>query len=351
MRTKTAFIDYVRRRRLDLVRADAPAAATDEALALLGLDDTALDRWASSESVLVSLPHASPNVFDPRTRVCWYAGSVQRRAANPAHHVRVVLTHVNFSDLGWRPYAWWYMGEDEKVRCHRQFSRNKKRKHVIVAGRPPMDVVPEGASRTDLDASRAARWGADLAVSYMLLGSVVERAAGMVSGRTVTYLPLSLLVSFVREQAADPSSATDEQLLDWCRLLTDQAQGRRTGPDGVLVGCPARQATVFDNYSNLATLALLGDCHVLGGAKMAGYWPHVEHRLGALRQAAAEDMRDPRVTVVPDVDLLRFVGPSPAVAVQLERQGVPYSQGLAVAEHGDFAKRIDPFEHAGPVAG
>ncbi|MEU7225295.1 hypothetical protein [Streptomyces chrestomyceticus] len=351
MRTKTAFIDYVRRKRRDLLRADAPAQAAGEALALLGLDDAALARWAASKSVLVSLPHASPNVFDPRTRVCWYAGHVQRQEANPAHHVRVVLTHVNFSDLGWRPYAWWYLGEDGQVRCHRQFSRNKKRKHVTVASRPPMDAVPEEAGPTDHDASLAARWGADLAVSYMLLGSVIERAAGMVSGQTVTYLPLSLLVSFVREQAADPSSATDEPLLTWCRLLTDRAQGRRAGPDGVLRECPARQATVFDNYSNLATLAVLGDCRVLGGAKMAGYWPHVEHRLGTLRQAAAEDMRDPRVTVVPDVDLLRFAGPSPAVAAQLERQGVPYSQGLAVAEHGDFAQRIDPFDPAGPVAG
>ncbi|MGV9352613.1 hypothetical protein [Streptomyces misionensis] len=351
MRTKTAFIDYVRRKRLELVRADAPAAAAGEALALLGLDDAALDRWAASESVLVSLPHASPNVFDPRTRVCWYAGSVQRRDADPAHHVRVVLTHINFSDLGWRPYAWWYLGGDGKVRCHRQFSRNKKRKHVIVAGRPPMDVVPEEATTTDLDASRAARWGADLAVSYMLLGAVVERAAGMVSGRTVTYLPLSLLVSFVREQAAGPASAAGEPLPAWCRLLTDQAQGRRAGPDGVLVECPAGQATVFDNYSNLAMLALLGHCHVLGGAKMAGYWPHVEHRLGALRQSAAEDMRDPRIAVVPETDLLRFAGPSPAVAAQLERHGVPYSQGLAVAEHGDFARRIDPFERATLVAG
>ncbi|NNJ08396.1 hypothetical protein HHX38_30415 [Streptomyces sp. PKU-MA01144] len=351
MQTKTAFIDHVRRRRRHLVRADAPAAAADEALALLGLDDAALTRWATSASVLVSLPHASPNVFDPRTRVCWYAGSVQRREANPAHHVRVVLTHTNFSDLGWRPYAWWYLGEDGQVRCHRQFTRNKKRKHATVGSRPPMDVVPEEAARTDLDASRAARWGADLAVSYMLLGSVVERAAGMVTGQMVTYLPLSLLVSFVREQAAGPSSASDEPLSTWCRVLTDRAQGRRTGPDGVLVECPGRQATVLDNYSNLATLALLGDCRVLGGTKMAGYWPHVQQRLDALRHSAAEDMRDPRVVVVPDADLLRFVGPSPKVAAQLESQGVPYSQGLAVAEHGDFARRIDPFEAAAPVAG
>ncbi|GHH19750.1 hypothetical protein [Streptomyces rubradiris] len=354
MPPETTFIDYVRRRRWDLVRPDAPAAAADEVLTLLGLDDASLTRWAASGTVLVSLPHASPNVFDPRTRVCWYAGTLQRRQADPPHHLRVVLPHINFSDLGWRPYAWWYLDEDGKVRCHRQFSRNKKRKHVTVASQPPMDVTLDGATPTDLHASRVARWGADLAVSYMLVGSVVERAAGMVPGPVATYLPLSLLVSFVQEHAADSAAVTGESgvsLLAWCRLLTGQAQGRRVGPDGVLVECPAREATVFDNYSNLAMLSLLGDCHVLGGAKMAGYWPHVQRRVDALRQVAVEDMRDPRVVVVPDADLLRFAGPSPAVAEQLERQGVPYSQGLAVVEHGGFAERVDPFEPVGSEAG
>ncbi|AZM53080.1 hypothetical protein DMA15_11135 [Streptomyces sp. WAC 01529] len=345
MRAEEAFIDYVRRRRSTLLHPQAPPAAVSEALALLGLDDASLARWSASGPALVSLPHASPNVFDPRMRVCWYAAAAQRRAPRAVHHLRVVLTHVNFSDLGWRPYAWWYLGEDGNVRGHRQFSRNKRRKHVTVASQPAMDAVPEAAAGADLAASRVARWGADLAVSYMLITAVVERAAGMVTApAATTYFPLPWLVSFVREHAAGAASVPDEALTSWCARLTEQAHGRRTGPDGTLLECPAQQATVFDNYSNLAALSLLGAPQVLGGAKMAGYWPHVEELLDVLRPAAPADVRDPRVALVPQGDPGRFVGPTPETAAQLERHGVPYSQGLAVAEHGNFAERRDPFD-------
>ncbi|MEU6611604.1 hypothetical protein ABZ922_42470 [Streptomyces shenzhenensis] len=347
MDTKQAFIDHVRRGRSSLLRPDAPAEAVDEALAVLGLDDASLARWSVSESVLVSLPHASPNVFDPRMRVGWYAATAQRRDPRPNHHLRVVLTHINFSDLGWRPYAWWYLGDDGKVHCHRQFSRNKKHKHVTVASRPPLEEVPEAVTGTDLAASRIARWGADLAVSYMLVTAVIERAAGMVSAPTATYLPLPVLISFVQAHTEDPPATAGPpggSLASWCTLLTERADGRRVGPDGVLVECPARQATVFDNYSNLAALSVLGAPQVLGGTKMAGYWPNVQRLLDALRQVAPPDLRDPRTSLVPDADPRRLVRPSPATAAELERQGIPYSQGLAVAEHGDFAAHVDPFD-------
>ncbi|MEV5499527.1 hypothetical protein AB0M50_29410 [Nonomuraea fuscirosea] len=339
MSTKALFIEHLRRERLTLLRPDTPPEIVARALELLGLDDPSLDRWARSRTSLISLPHASPNVFDPRTRVGWFAGEMQRQVSG-LHHVRVVLTHTNFSDLGWRPYAWWYLS-DGVVRRHRLFSRNKKQKHCVISSRPPLDVVPEGMTGADLSAARAAIWGSDLAASFMLIGAVIERAAGMIPGPVATYLPLTMLVSFVRELASRASSP-DEQGASpaaWCGRLIATTQGRRVAPDGTLRECSGDRAEVLDNYGNLASLALLEDAQVLGGAKMAGYWPDVEAVAARIQGTAPEGFALPCVLMVPELDLLSFAGPSPDVAAQLERQGVRYSQGLAVAEHGCFAAR------------
>lgn len=335
MSTRAAFIDYVRARRTSLFRPGVP----DDVLALAGLDDAALERWAASPRVLVTLPHASPNVFDPRTRVGWYAGRLQARDPG-VHHVRAVLTHVNFSDLGWRPYGWWYLDGDHQVCCARQFTRNKKRKHVVVSSRPPLEGVPEGMTGTDADAARAAAWGADLALSYLLVGAVTERAAGMVSGGAATYLPLTLFVGFARERAAAGGA---DPLTRWCRALLADAGGRRLDASGELEDCDPFKAEVLDNDSDLTLLALTGSPVVAGGAKMAGYWPQIDALAARLSPDAPADCPPPRLLVVPDADLLAAAGPSPDVAAQLAAQGVPYSQGLAVAEHGAFAARSDPF--------
>lgn len=331
-------IEFVRRARTGWLLPGAPP----DAFRLLGVDDETLDRWRDSAGRVVTLPHASPNVFHPRTRVGWYAGHVLKRHPD-RHHVRVVLTHVNFSDLGWRPYAWWSLSPDGEVRVYRQFSRNKKQKHVVVSSRPGMTETPDGLGAVDAEAARAALWGADLSVSYMLISAVVERAAGMVAAGRASYVPLTALVGFARSQAA----AGDVAWGDWCRGLTAQAGGRRVGADGRLEPCDPAVADVFDNYSNLAALALLGGPQVLGGGKMAAYWPAVEAVLDPLARPKTEtptlDLR-----VVPDVDLMGPIRPSPAVQTQLEALGVPYSQGLAVAEHGAFATAYDPFD-SGPV--
>lgn len=329
-----AFVDHVRRVRDNWFRPGAPP----EAARLLGVDDETLDGWQRSAGRLVTLPHASPNVFHPRTRVGWYAGHVQELRPD-LHHVRVVLTHVNFSDLGWRPYAWWCLGPDGDVRVHRQFSRNKKLKHVVVSSCPGMSEVPDDLNEVDAEAARAALWGVDLAVSYMLISAVVERAAGMVVPGRASYVPLPALIGFARDQAAAGNASAS----GWCRALTAQAAGRRVAGRGLLEDCDPSVADVFDNYSNIAALALLGDVQVLGGAKMAGYWPHVEAVLDPLMPLLPDDAAAPVPVLVPDVELPAAAAPSPAVQRQLDTLGVGYSQGLAVAEHGSFASRYDPF--------
>lgn len=325
------FIAWLREQRHTLV--------TDpEALATLGLDDAGLAAWAGAERVVTTLPHASPNVFFPRVGVAWYARHLQQEDAE-LHHVRFALTHVNFSDLGWRPYAWWHLDAGGRLQRSTLFTRNKKRKHVVVASQATLRAVPESMIGVDAAAAELARSGTNLAHSYLLAMAAVERAAGLaLPGRTV-YLPLSLLVAFARSSGAP-----------WLRELVGSATGRRLGDDGLLYAvADSRTADVLDNDSNLALLAALGEQGVVGGAKMEAYWPQVLAR--GRRASAASGVRLPAPALVKlpaGVDYAAHVAPSATLAAALDAAGIGYSQGLAVGEHGAFAARSDPFAEGGP---
>ncbi|RMB71745.1 hypothetical protein AYK61_21380 [Rhodococcus sp. SBT000017] len=328
-------IEFVRSRRGDYVDPAAP----ESALQSLGLDDATLARWRSSTDVIATLPHASPNVFFPRVRVSWYAGRLQAREPD-THHVRLCLTHVNLSDLGWRPYAWWYLDERGDLAELRLSTRNKKRKHAVVSSVGPINGPPPGASGADLDAGNAASWGRDHAVSSMLILSTVERAAGMSESGRTTYVPFDELVSFVRDRSDGPGS---DPLTRWSKGVLAHADGRRKGPDGRLRPCDPIEADVFDHNSNMALLSLLGDPRVLGGAKMTGYWPAVKSRVDAVRADSGVDASTPHPVEVPDVDLTPIASPSFGVREQLRQAGIEYSQSMAVHEHGRFAATDGPF--------
>lgn len=340
MSVRTEFVSWLRQHRHKLVSGEFAV----EALSALGLDDDGLDTMAHSASVVITLPHASPNVFFPRVRVGWYARHLQRQSPELLH-LRIVLTHVNFSDLGWRPYAWWHLDAEGQLWRSTFFSRNKKHKHVVVSSRPPLGEVAEPLHGADVTAARLARAGANLAVSYLLVMATVERAAGLApAGRTI-YVPLSLLTHF----AAADISANEGDDARWLRRLVGAAPGRRVDESGLLTGvADVRDAEVFDNATNIALLASLGDPAVLGGAKMARYWPQV---LGRWQESTANNCQvpPPRLATVPaDVDCEAFLPPGSALAAQLAAAGVGYSQGMALSQHGPFAARTDPFASARP---
>lgn len=328
-------IDFVRRERRSYLHPDAPSDVTTT----LGLDDDALTRWSTSEGVVATLPHASPNVFFPRTRVGWFAGRLQAREPQ-THHVRLCLTHVNFSDLGWRPYGWWHLDGNGDVTESRLFSRNKKRKHVVVESRGPLIEPPDTVVGVDQAAAASATFGANLAVSSMIIGATVEAAAGMTDIGRTTYLPLGVLVRFVRHHAQRPGAP--DTVSHWARAVLSGADGRAIGPDGQLHACHADEADVLDHTSNMALLALLDGPRVLGGAKMLGYWNAVDEVNSRLRRVSRGVVTPAAPVEVPDIDLLRIVRPSERIRSQLEQSGVPYSQGLAVREHGRFAT-CDPW--------
>ncbi|MFB7664059.1 hypothetical protein ACFC1R_08945 [Kitasatospora sp. NPDC056138] len=335
------FASWLRSKRDEII-ADSGDEDFQESLEILGLDDRSLARFATAENVLVSLPHASPNVFFPRVGVSWYVRHLQQ-ADDSAFHLRVVLTHVNFSDLGWRPYAWWYLDTEGALRRETLFTRNKKAKHVVVASQGPLQSVPNSAGNVDRKAARLAKSGINRAISYMLLMATVEESAGLsVSGSTL-YVPLNLVVEFFRDRRLGPGSDSHQRWAD--ALLESSPQARSLSPSGELAASEAPgTAFVLDNSSNIALLSLLSCTGIVGGAKMAGYWHEVGDRVTAADRAAAIAVALPSLVRLPDgIDYLRPVPPSPRLARELEAAGIGYSQGMALAEHGRFAERIDPF--------
>ena len=336
---RSQFCAWLRHRRHDLLATD-DVTLRASLLTVLGLDDASLRAFRDARDVVVTLPHASPNVFFPRVYNGWYARHLQARDPS-VFHLRVVLTHTNFSDLNWRPYAWWYVDAAGRLGRLTLFTRNKKRKHVVVASQGPVtDEVPHAARAADREALEGARHAANRASSYLLMSARTERHAGLaVDGRTM-YLPLDLLIAF----AAGCRGTLDGPERRWLDALFHGATGRRVAPGGELRDAAGEAPFILDNSSNLSMLSLLGRVSVVGGAVMGGYWDEVTARVTAVNRRAGVALPAPGLLRRPAAnDGAPAVLPSPGLAESLKDCGIGYSQGMAVAEHGAFARTTDPF--------
>ncbi|WP_438484866.1 hypothetical protein [Streptomyces sp. S186] len=337
---RRAFLAWLRSKRSTLVPGGS-GRHRRECLDVLGLDEATLTACANTPQLIVTLPHASPNVFFPRVGVCWYARHLQEVNA-AAFHLRVVLTHVNFSDLGWRPYAWWFLDEAGEPARETFFTRNKKAKHVVVASQAPIRAVPPQAVNADRAAAELGLCGADRAVSYMLMTAAIERAAGLtIPGRTL-YVPLNLIVEFFRDDHGNGADAAAK----WASPLMGSGAGaRKVGRSGKLEPADAvREAFVMDNPTNIALLSLLSSPEIVGGGKMAGYWSDIVERVDNANRTSGLNIPAPKLSRLPDnVNYQQHVTPSLSLRQALETEGVGYSQGMAVTEHGAFAERWNPF--------
>ena len=327
MNLSQEFIEYIALHRREILQPEAPS----HLLELLGLDDESLQRWRSASETIVTLPHSSPNVFKLRTRVMQHAAYIQT-SHHKVHHARITLSHNNYSDLGWRPYSWWFLNRNGEVSEERFVTRHKKFKHLTVSSQPPLHTIPEGLLAHDTMAAEAAVWGSNLSVSFMLIDAVTSHFAGLKPDARCTYIPLNWLISFAQDKARASSVESE-----WLRFLLDRAEGRSVSSVGKLEAHCSWTADILDNFSNLALLSLLGEPHVLGGEKMAGYWPHPLNAIREANRNSPVSLPFPHLVTVPNFDLLDRYPPSPRVKLYLRNHGLPYSQGLAVAEHGRFA--------------
>ena len=331
--------DFSLQARLSLIRVlkeqNCPSPSEYENAHPLGWDDTTLDNFLKADRIQLTLPHASPNVFFPRAGVAWYAQT--RQQLDPAlFHLRVVLTHNNFGDLGWRPYAWWHLNAEGHLKRLTCFTRNKRMKHVVVMSQPPLHSIPDSMHGIDLLAARFASQGQNLGDSFIRIMAIVERAAGVnLPGRTL-YVPLNLAIACAKK-IAEEATAPGRKL----EAMLSCMPGRSLNALGELQSAADwRKALVFDNPGNIALMAIFGDQHVIGGAKMKAYWPEVRARLnlgegflGQLQVADYPSSNRIETLLKPNEHLLNV----------LSEMGISYSQGMAIWEHGNFADRHHPF--------
>jgi hypothetical protein len=299
---------------------------------LLGWDAMTISRFINASRLIVTLPHASPNVFFPRVAASWYAHHLQY-VDEQVFHLRVVLSHTNFSDIGWRPYAWWYLDREQRIKKMSLFTRNKKKKHTTVISQPPLAEV----SLTNLDEQQRFAYSmatqcVNRAWSYVAMMASTERAAGLSLAHRTLYITLDQLLVAVTTQAEPELSS-----------LLQRSSARVLGPCGELQ--PAKRGQpplVYDNATNIALISALGPQGIVGGRKMLNYWPEVEAREQRILMRGYEPMK---VLLIPDEhNIAEQVSPSRDVNQQLAQLGIPYSQGLALSEHGRFAEIYAPFK-------
>lgn len=297
---------------------------------LFGWNKPTIDNFLNASNIIVTLPHASPNVFFPRVSASWYARHLQQKNER-TFHLRIVLSHTNFSDLGWRPYAWWYLDRNQKIRKEVFFTRNKKKKHITVLSQPPLGELPQ----MNMEAHHRLAYSlatqcTNRAWSYVSIMASTERAAGLSITDYTLYITLDQLLSAITKTACPKVYS-----------LLQQTKGRALNPKGELVSSSQNEAPlVYDNPMNIALISTLGVTGIVGGKKMLSYWPEVAER----ELAMATGYTPMEIFLIPDNDgVTECLPPSQAVSEQLALLGIPYSQEIALSEYGRFAETYAPF--------
>lgn len=292
---------------------------------MLGVDDSSLQSLLSEFHTYLTLPHASPNVFGGRNLPTLRAARLVK-TDDSAHHVHIVLTHNNFSDLGWTPYVYWYLGTDRLIGERRYATRGRAYKHRAVESLSFSSAeVLEKSRIEEIEAQNFRRTGKNLAVAFIASQAYLERLAGLNVARSVMYIPLPILTEFVRKI----STARDDVSSAFSRMVSE-ATGRRIDTRGHLVEAPAARSYIFDNYTNIASSVLFRSPVILGGQKMSNYWKNVEETVksawGGERQLefvdVSNDIRPACLWLASDV------------LNQLNMIGIDFSLSMSIAEYG-----------------
>ncbi|WP_019222052.1 hypothetical protein [Bartonella senegalensis] len=298
---------------------------------LFGWDSPTVNEFINTAHLIVTLPHANPNVFFPRVFASWYAHHLQC-INKQIFHLRIVLSHINFSDLGWRPYAWWYFDSHKKIQKMSFFTRNKKNKHVTVISQPslPEAFLPD-MDIYHLEAYSLATQCTNRAWSYVAMMASIERAAGLSIAQRTMYITMDQFLAAISKTAELRLSS-----------LLQQSSGRILDNDGKLKPAKLDVAPlVYDNATNIALISTLGTKGIIGGKKMFSYWSDVASREKIF---SAEKYRPMEVLLIPDAyKIAEKMMLSRETSNQLMKLGIPYSQGLALSEHGRFSEVYSPF--------
>lgn len=300
-------------------------------LETLGSTESALNEFVKSDEIFITLPHASMNIFFPRADVSRYVFGLQDNKKE-AFHLRVFLTHTNFSDLNWRPYAWWFIN-GEKLDKVTFFTRNKKKKHNIVYSLKPKEIdftSVDSDLRTELETSMKFK---NISLSFIYMTAFQEVNSGFAhKGRTL-YVPLDAFISFVIYQAKN-----DNLYFNFLKDFFVQAQCRKLISEELHVTNEWQNAFIFDNFTNIALLNFFQPTAFVGGLKMDNYWDQVKEKWStAFPNHLQPEFPIPTNMVMPAASkYIEPYQPSSEISEQLINSNIPYSLTMAIQEHGLF---------------
>ncbi|MDE1481701.1 hypothetical protein KKI95_01965 [Xenorhabdus bovienii] len=308
-----------------------PDTLSHHVWSLLGWNTIVFERFLHAKKIFVTLPHASPNIFFPRAGVSKFVTDKQKED-NDIFHLRVVLTHTNFSDLGWRPYAWWYLDEEGILTKQSIFSRNKKKKHYIVASQSPL--LPDKQSYPYFlnQGVQLAQYASNLSLSYIVLQAFQEQLSGFSLSNRTLYLPLDALVALMQTLARE-----EPKVHPWLLNLLIHAQNRVLNEHQLEFTHQWENAYVYDNYTNISLLFPLAPTAVVGGVKMQRYWSHIVDNVTSINEKIATPYLIPQCLVFPQRKeyLLPYI-PKQETLRQIQAADIEYSLAMAIVEHQSY---------------
>ncbi|WP_289993176.1 hypothetical protein [Photorhabdus laumondii] len=311
-----------------LIFPTLPDTLSHKIWSLLGWNEITLKRFLCAKKVFVTLPHASPNIFFPRAGVSKFVTDKQKED-HEAFHLRVVLTHTNFSDLGWRPYSWWYLNEEGVLIKQSIFSRNKKKKHYIIASQPPLLSDKQYYPPVLGQGIQLAQYANNLALSYIILQAFQEQLSGFsLTGRTL-YLPLDMLILLMQTLTRQKPSVHP-----WLLNLLTHAQSRKLNEYQLEDTYQWENAYVYDNYTNISLLFPLGPIAIVGGIKMQRYWPDIIDSVIIINKKTTTPCPIPQYLTFPQCqEYLLPYRPKQETLRQIQTADIEYSLAMAIIEH------------------
>lgn len=292
----------------------------------LGVDQISLAHLSESDTIYVTLPHSSPNIFGKRNLPAVSASEFTAKESS-AHHLRIFLTHNNFSDLGWRPYSMWYITNDRKVDEFRYVTRGKKYKHRCVESLKyiPFDDIDKSLGPTELEIEEFRRLGMNMAASFICGVAKEESLFGINIKKRTTYVPLPILTSFVLEKLHGGEH-------DYLESMLVDSIYKKINKLGILEECGIDEAYIFDNYTNIAITSIFNNTIVIGGSKMKSYWENVEKLIHPYH----EIRNNIQAIDISDKVLPNLFNPSNIIKNQLDEKGIEFSLGMALHEKNNL---------------
>lgn len=306
----------------------------DKVIQTLGASREILNEFLASDDIYITLPHASMNIFFPRAGVSRYVYELQN-INKKAFHLRLFLTHTNFSDLNWRPYAWWFINSG-KIEKFTFFTRNKKKKHTIVHSLNPGEVNAAHSITPFRNEFEVSMTFQNISLSFMFLTAFQEINSGFShKGRTL-YIPLDAYISFIIQKAK-----SDTMYFEVLNEFIRNADCRKIAGEELTSTHDWQEAFIFDNVTNISLLNFLRPTAFVGGAKMNNYWHQVVDKWNlSMQNNNGTDYIAPENIEIPfNSACLDMYGPSENIASELKKYNIPYSLTMAIQEHDLFINK------------